>query len=86
MAPKLCKEQQISFSINKNYFDFIADKYSWEITLLFKIASSKKVCGYFLLKFLVSAFIDIINMPEKFQRNRWSRSQLLKVCEIVLEF
>ena len=28
----------------------------------------------FLLKFLASAFIDIINMPEKFEKNRWSRS------------
>ena len=39
-----------------------------------KISSSKKICWYFLLKFLVSALIDIINMPQEFQKNRWSRS------------
>ena len=39
-----------------------------------KIASSKENCRYFWLEFLLSAFIDIINMLEKFQENRWSRS------------
>ena len=41
-------------------------------------ASPKKIflakfCRCFVLEFLVSAFIDIINMLEKFQKNRWSR-------------
>ena len=39
-----------------------------------KISSSKNICWYFLLKFLVSTLIDVINMPEEFQKNRWSRS------------
>ena len=31
------------------------------------------------LKFLVPAFIDVITMPNKFQRNRWSRSPYLEI-------
>ena len=27
MPPKLYREQKISFSINKKYFDFVGDKY-----------------------------------------------------------
>ena len=30
--------------------------------------------SYFLLKFQVSVFIEMIDILEKFQRNRWSRS------------
>ena len=41
----------------------------------------KKNCRNFLLKFLVSTLIDIINTPEEFQKNRWSRSPFLKVAQ-----
>ena len=81
MAAKLCKEQKISFGNSAKYSDFIDGKYillnsiALKRTLLFKkIASNKKICSYFLLKFLVTALIDIINMPEEFQKNSWSRS------------
>ena len=80
MAEKLCKEQQKSFGNNVKYSDFIDGKIIFLEKLALKgpycskkIASSKKFCQCFLLEFLVSAFIDIINMPEKFQENRWSR-------------
>ena len=51
------------------YSDFIAGKY---------FLSSKTCRWYFWLKFLVSAFIDMIGKPEKFQRNFWRRSPKLK--------
>ena len=77
MAAKLCKEQQISFGNSTKYSDFIGGKYFLRNERLQgpycskKIASSKKFCGYFLLTFLVSAYIDtVINMPEKFHKNR----------------
>ena len=58
------------------YSDFIDGKYflrNWRLKgphFLKKIASGKKFYWYFfLLKFLVSVFINIINMPEEFQKN-----------------
>ena len=33
------------------------------------------------MKFLVSALIDILNMPEEFQKNRCSRIPKLKVAQ-----
>ena len=100
MAEKLCKEQQMSFSNNIEYSDFIADiKIFCEIsayvdpTLYWsqKIASIKEFYWYLWLNFLVLAFIDMINMSGKFQRNHSSRSPWLESlskfsCEIVLEF
>ena len=100
MAGKLCKEQQISFSNNMEYSDFIADiKIFCEISAYVdptlycsqKIASSKEFYWYLWLNFLVLAFIDMINMSGKFQRNDSSRSPWLESlskfsCEIVLEF
>ena len=78
MAEKLCKEQQIAFGNSTKCSDFIDGKYINSALkgpyCSKKIASSKKICLYFSLKFLVSALIDIINMPEEFQKNRWSRS------------
>ena len=79
------------------YSDFIDGKYFLRNKRLKgphfskKIASSEKFCWYFLLKFPVSVFIDIINMPEKFQKNCLSRSPLVErppkfSCEIVLEY
>ena len=71
MAAKLCKEQQISFSNSTKYSHFIDGKYFFEKLAPYcskKIASSKKkLLIDFLLKFLVSAYIDMINMSEKFQ-------------------
>ena len=59
MAVKLCKQQKKLFGNNVKYSDFIGSKIFLE-----KLS----------LKFLVSASIGIINMPEKLQKNRWSRS------------
>ena len=79
MTAKLCKELQILFRNNMKYSDFIDDKYFLRSERLTephfskKIASSKEFCRYFLLKFLVSVFIHIINMAEKFQKNRLNR-------------
>ena len=87
MAAKRCKKQQMSFGNSTKYSDFIDGKYFLRNQRLKgsycskKIASSKKNCWYFLLKFLVSALIDIINMPEEFKKNRWSRSPWLKVAQ-----
>ena len=87
MAAKLCKEQQISFGNSTKYSDFIGGKYillHWRLKGPYcskKTASSKKISRYFLLKFLVSALIDIINMPEEFPKNRWSRSPQLKIAQ-----
>ena len=95
MAAKLCKEQKISFGNSAKYSDFIDGKYillnsiALKRTLLFKkIASNKKICSYFLLKFLVTALIDIINMREEFQLEQKSvtKSRSKFSCEIVLEF
>ena len=83
MAEKLCKEQQISFCNSTKCSRFIDGKYFLRNYRLKgpysskKIASSKKK----LLKFLVSAFVDIINMSEKSVTK--SRSKFR--CEIVLE-
>ena len=46
-----------------------------ELTGSKKIACSiKKMLIFFKPNFVVSAFIDIITMSDKFQRNLWSRS------------
>ena len=79
MTAKLCKELQILFGNNMKYSDFIDDKCFLgnerlkEPHFSKKIVSGKEFYRYFLLKFLVSVFIHIINMAEKFQKNRWSR-------------
>ena len=79
MTAKLCKELQILFGNNMKYSDFTDDEYFLRNERLKephfskKIASSKEFRRYFLLKFLVSVFIHIINMAEKFQKNRFSR-------------
>ena len=94
MAEKLCKEQQMSFSNNMGYSDFIADIKPGFFAYLYcskKIASSKEFYWYLWLNFLVLAFIDMINVSGKFQRNHSSRSPWLESlskfsCEIVLEF
>ena len=94
MAEKLCKEQQMSFSNNMGYSDFIADIKPGFFAYLYcskKIASSKEFYWYLWLNFLLLAFIDMINMSGKFQRNHSSRSPWLESlskfsCEIVLEF
>ena len=43
----------------------------------------KNFADLFFIEILVSAFVDMINniMPEKFQRNRWSRSPQLKIVQ-----
>ena len=56
------------------------------------VAGRKRTCTVlsrnsfaYSYKIVVSAFIEIINMPEKFQKNRWSRSRSKFSFEIVLE-
>ena len=69
MAEKLWKEQQISFGNGTKYSDFIDGKYILLISaqkdpiVQRKSRLIKTICWYFLLKFLVSALIDMINMP-----------------------
>ena len=81
MAEKFCKEGQISFGNSTKYSDFIDGKYIFldqRLKGLYfskKIAPSKKICWYFFTEISgIGQLIDIINMPDEFQKNRWSRS------------
>ena len=71
MAQKLCKEQQISSGNSTKYSDFIDGE---DPSVKRKSRLVKTIADIFLLKFPVSALIEIINMPEEFQKNCWSRS------------
>ena len=80
MAAKLCKKLQILFGNNMKYSNFIDGKYFLRNWCLKGPHFSKKphlvkrFTDIFSLKFLISVFVGIINMPENFQKNRWSRS------------
>ena len=82
MTTKLCQGQQIFFGNNMKYSDFTAGKTFLRNKRLSaprpycpkKMASTNKILLKFFLKVQVSAFIEKVNMPDKFQRNRWSRS------------
>ena len=73
MVIKLYENLQLLFGINVIEFDLTGEKYSLSEPHFSngKIVRSEKFCCYIFVKFLESAYIDLIHTVTKFRQNRF---------------